>query len=661
MIARVIFAPIARGLVYLIEKDKEDRSTYIILFSIATVLLASLFLYLSLTQDPYSAGLKIGLIVTLLLSALSGEVLRHLTSASEIKRALDTSLDFVVYASALYSFSMAINPPLLLPWVGLREYMLLFLLLVVGAALHTEYGAEVTRWLSLRAERLLIFTLFLIAGFYYSAFEASMLLGIGFLVGALYLSVVLRQLARVNVSLPRLRLSPLKGMLKFSLKISFRLLSASAGALRTLFSAIGGIFSRKRAHVEQEEPEEEEFEEPYRGHRFTVMITDEMENPISGARVVIQNRDTGLEEVRVSDSSGRCTFEGIAPGLYRIIIDGEGIAPEEHERYISMDHGEVFAVKLKASDLSVVVSRRGLGTPVRDARVVLISDGFRKEARTNNLGVAYFDSLEVKEYLLEVEAAGYERYSRPISLFAENVVAVALEPKQETKAEEHQKEAEAESQAEVVEAEPEAKPKRTKPPAEKKAPKEKEPTAEEMEITPEEEEVIFGESALIEYTSDARLSEVVASIVREHIANERDVFLVSMQPRTEAYRREFAKLIGEGRVRVINLATKGSPPKSDSGIEEVPIANLEYFNAVFEEMPAGALFIFEPLSSVVLTLGAEHAYRFISRTAEHLSNEGLFFICFINKEMHSAKEISSFRELFMNVAEIKEGRIRRVR
>jgi hypothetical protein len=644
--------------VYLIEKDKEDRSTYVLLFSTATVLLASLFLYLSLTQDPYSAGLKIGLIVTLLLSALSSEVLRHLPSASEIKRALDASLDFVVYASALYSFSMAINPPLLLPWVGLREYMLLFLLLVAGAVLHTKYGAEVTRWLRLRAERLLIFTLFLIAGFYYSAFEASMLLGLGFLVGVLYLSVVLRQLARVNVSLPRLRLSPLKGMLKLSLKISFRLLSASARALRTLFSVIGGIFSRKRVHVEQEEPEEE-FEEPYRGHRFTVMITDEMENPISGARVVIQNKDTGLEEVRVSDSSGRCTFEGIAPGLYRIIIDGEGIAPEEHERYISMDHGEVFAVKLKASDLSVVVSRRGLGTPVRDARVVLISDGSRKEARTNNLGVAYFDSLEVKEYLLEVEAAGYERYSRPISLFAENVVAVALEPKQETKAEVPQKEAREESQAEEVEAEPEAKPKRTKPPAEKKA--EVKPAAEEIEITPEEEEVIFGESALIEYTSDARLSEVVASIVREHIANERDVFLVSMQPRTAEYRREFAKLIGEGRVRVINLATKGSPPKSDSGIEEVPIANLEYFNAVFEEMPAGALFIFEPLSSVVLTLGAEHAYRFISRTAEHLSNEGLFFICFINKEMHSAKEVSSFRELFMNVAEIKDGRIRRVR
>ena len=184
---------------------------------------------------------------------------------------------------------------------------------------------------------------------------------------------------------------------------------------------------------------------------------------------------------------------------------------------------------------------------------------------------------------------------------------------------------------------------------------------EEAEITPEEEEVIFGESALIEYTSDTRLKEVVASIVREHVANDRDVFLVSMQPRSAEYRREFAELIEKGRVRVINLATKGKPPASDSGIEEVPISNLEYFNAVFEEMPAGALFIFEPLSSVILTLGAEHAYRFISRTAEHLSNEGLFFICFINREMHDAKEISSFRELFMNVAEIREGRIRRIR
>ena len=635
MIAGIFFGPFARGIVYLLEREEKDRGLHVLLFSLATILLASLLVYLSLTQMPYSAWIKYVFIALLILSALSSEVLRR-HSTSEVKRALDACLDFVVYAVALYSLPLAIYPPSLLPWEGLRGYLLLYVVLLAGAALYKIAGVQRMRWLSLRSERLLIFSVFLIAGLY-SSFETAILLGIGFLAFLFYLSIALKLAGRVRT--PRLRL----GILKRTLSFGFIALAALVRAFQGILSALAGFLkSRSR---EQEEPEEVyEYEEPYRGHRFTVMVTDEQENPISGARVVIRNKASGLEEVRLSDSSGRCAFEGIAPGRYQIIIDGEGIEHEEHERYISMDHGEVFSVKFKASDLSVVVSHRALGTPVPDARVSLTGDDFRRDARTNNLGVAYFDSLEIKEYLLEVEAEGFERYSRVVSLFAENVVAVALEPK--SKAQE-ERPAEVQPEAKAEPEEPEA----AQPPEKKKTEK----------VTPEEEEVIFGESALIEYTSSSRLSEVVGSIVMEHITNERDVFLVSMQPRTEAYRREFARLIDEGRVRVINLASKGSPPRSDSGIEEVPIANLEYFSAVFEEMPAGALFIFEPLSSVVLTLGAENAYRFISRTVEHLSNEGLFFICFVNREMHSAKELSSFRELFMNVGEIEEGRLRRVR
>ncbi|NOZ58179.1 MAG: carboxypeptidase regulatory-like domain-containing protein [Euryarchaeota archaeon] len=634
MIARVLFAPAAKVLLYFLERDKADRSAQVLLFSAATALLACAALYLILTQDPYSQWLKLALVALLLLSALGGEVLRRLGSATGARQVLDSVLDLPVYFTVLHTLPSAIYQPQL-PWLGAREYLGLFLVLLAGWLLHQHFGGA-AGWLSSRAERLLLFSLFVLAGAY-TTFEMVLLLGIVVLTLLLHLSLMAGRLRRMRLRLPRLPLGVLRG---FLLRLGRVCISAAVAVPGALAALLGRMRPPPREEVAEEEPPEE----PYRGHRFTAMVTDDAGNPIQGARVVLRNRDTGLEEVRISDGSGRCVFEGLVPGEYDVIIDGEGISPEEHRRYISMDQGEVFSIRLRSSDLSVVVSRRELGTPVRDALVAVSRENFRREAKTNNLGVAYFDALEMGEYLLEVRAEGFRRYSRPVSLFAENVVAVALEPLEESV-----KEAEAAAEAKAGEG--------------TRAEASPEGGAEEGEeqLAPEEEEVIFGESALIEYTSDTRLEDVVSGIVREHLENDRDVFLVSMQPRTSRYREMFANFIEAGRVRVINLATKGGPPERDSGIEEVPISSLEYFSAVFEEMPAGALFIFEPLSSVIVTLGAEQAYRFVSRTAEHLSNEGLFFICFVNREMHSTRELSSFRDLFMNVAEIAGGRIRKVR
>ncbi|WP_457554402.1 carboxypeptidase regulatory-like domain-containing protein [Candidatus Pyrohabitans sp.] len=639
MLARVLLAPVAKALVFLLERNGAERSLPVLAFSAATTLLACVLLYFTLVQNPYSSWLKLALIALLLLSALSGEVLHRMSQASEVKRTLDSVLDFAVYFTALYFLPAAMYLPQFVPWVTRREYLLLFLLLAAGAVMHRMLGGF-AQWLSARSERLLLYSLILVAGFY-TNFETAVLTGVVAISLLMYISLLGGRLRKPGISAHLLR--PVRGLPLLLLRVAagFALLLRRGAGVA---AGAAGLLKRRRHQEPELSPEEPE--EPYRGHRFTVMVTDEMENPVEGARVVLHNMDTGLEEVRISDSGGRCRFEGLVPGEYMIVIDGEGIAPEKHRRYISMDQGEVFAVRLRSSDLSVVVSQRELGTPVRDALVKLSGKNFHREARTNNLGVAYFDSLEMGEYLLEVEAEGYRSYSRPVSLFSENVVAVPLEPLEERAVDER-----AEKPLRERETQEEA--------PERRGLEEREPVMEKLE--PEEEEVIFGESALIEYSSDTKLEDVVAGIVSEHVANGRDVFLVSMQPRTSKYRQMFSELMQEGRVRVINLATRGKPPESDSGIEEVPISNLEYFSAVFEEMPAGALLVFEPLSSVILTVGAEHAYRFVSRTVEHLSNEGLFLICFINREMHSARELSSFRELFMNVAEIRDGKIRRTR
>ncbi len=167
----------------------------------------------------------------------------------------------------------------------------------------------------------------------------------------------------------------------------------------------------------------------------------------------------------------------------------------------------------------------------------------------------------------------------------------------------------------------------------------------------EEAEIFAGESALIVYSSQESLNELIQEIVKEHVENDREVLIASMPPRADEYSERFEKYIKEGRVRIIRVPLRGKLPESDKNIQEIPMTNLEYFTAVFEEMPAGALFIFEPLGSTILNLGRNQAYRFISRASDFLSREGLFFISFLNKNME--EEVQNFRDLFSVVAEIR--------
>lgn len=187
-------------------------------------------------------------------------------------------------------------------------------------------------------------------------------------------------------------------------------------------------------------------------------------------------------------------------------------------------------------------------------------------------------------------------------------------------------------------------------------------TGEVIRVEREEEasvdkDIFRGESALIEYTPSEDLSKVVKAIVREHLAHGREVFLASMPPRSYYYQKRFTSR--EGGVRVVNVPLRGKPPRSDRNIQEIPMSNLEYFRAVFEEMPAGSLFIFEPLSTLILNQGRNPAYKFIASGVEALGREGMYFISFVNTE--DVKETSMFRELFAVVARISEGRLEMVK
>ncbi|GBE55098.1 hypothetical protein BMS3Bbin15_01263 [archaeon BMS3Bbin15] len=266
------------------------------------------------------------------------------------------------------------------------------------------------------------------------------------------------------------------------------------------------------------------------------------------------------------------------------------------------------------SFMAVVLDKED--NPVRGAEVTLFnSEQMLKEFNiTGGDGKCSFDGLEDGEYIISIKARGYEpeEHRRYIGFSTGEVFKITTK---------------------------------------------KENTQEE-EPASMEDDIFSGESALIEYSSSEELGIIVKAIVKEHIANDRNVFLAAMPPRSYQYRKEFEGYIKEGKVRIINLPPRGALPESDRNIQEVPMTNLEYFRAVMEEMPAGSLLIFEPLSSLIINLGKNPAYQFILKVVDYLSKEGIFFVTFINKE--TSEEASMFRELFVAVAEISGGRLRRI-
>ncbi len=130
--------------------------------------------------------------------------------------------------------------------------------------------------------------------------------------------------------------------------------------------------------------------------------------------------------------------------------------------------------------------------------------------------------------------------------------------------------------------------------------------------------------------------------------------IVSSQPGTGLYREKFGGVEG---IRLINLPEQTTSTTRD----EIPMTNLEYFSEVFENLTKDHVFIFEPLSSLILHIGVAQAYRFISKSLEHLSALGVTLIVFLNKEGHDKKDVSNFENLFRNIGEIEEGKLKKVR
>lgn len=163
------------------------------------------------------------------------------------------------------------------------------------------------------------------------------------------------------------------------------------------------------------------------------------------------------------------------------------------------------------------------------------------------------------------------------------------------------------------------------------------------------------ESMIVEYLPSDKREAVILDIADFMVSEGKNLVIVSTQPSVNHFRTRFKDTSG---IRVIDLPdTAASPP----GDDEIAMTNLEYFSEVFEELTGDHVFIFEPLTSMILHIGVAQSYRFVSQTLSRLSKMGVTFIVFLNKEGHDKMDISNFENLFMNLAEIKDGKLQKVR
>ncbi len=393
---------------------------------------------------------------------------------------------------------------------------------------------------------------------------------------------------------------------------SFPAPSLPGFSLKSVFQRVVGSVPRVRLPRRSLETpvigdEVEDYEE-VSVHNFAVLVAEEgTEEGIIGAKVRLLNKETGKSVEQNTDPEGRVIFEDMPEGQYVVTITAEGYTRQDFDRYISTDTGDVLYVKKAAQDLSVIVNDEVKMRPIPDALVSLLSrkTGSTLMRRTDNLGVAYFEALEKGVYTVSAEAPGYNEGEGTIDLEKENVFSLNLVPKEMEK-----------------------------------------PGLDTAEL---------GDTALIEYNQASQVEDFVVEMVEDFLGRTRAVYLVCSPSKADMYRRRLKE------ARVITLPTEGAPPTDDKALEEIPMTNLEYFRAVYDEMPEDGVLVFEPLSNLILNLGMDPAYKFISHAVDYLSGKKLSFHGMINVEVHDRREVSSFENLFLRVFQVEKGRLKKLK
>ena len=560
---------------------------------------------------PFNVALYMAITTAgIFLTGLIDEVIRELSRTKKqpafplaLARHSDVLLVFgILYISAVQPYG--ITP--MLTGVGEGVYAAIGVLFLFGVLITDFVAKRIEKrdlGIETRAERMFLLTGFIFIGFYLDEFALAIFAGIIAVTLYLYAWVIWR---------------------KFDFYVAGEAIYAGLSRLWRRVSA-GGLPDIKKPKIPTggDAVPEEDFQEygtdeySSSGYSFTAVVNDRRSEPVSNVKITLDNLETGDTYTGYTDPPGRASFIGVSEGQYDITLECEGFKGTKYERYISMDTGEVFVLKRPFTDLSIITTDKVKTTPVPSARVIVklkAADGPELRKSADNLGVAYFDELDVGICEISVVAAGYNDWKREINLEEENVISVMLVKGSQKAKEEPQEE----EKTEKKEEEPEPEPKELE-----------EPTEEEPETGGEEREEAslkdtLSESALFEYYNVDDVRPLVSRMVEEYKSHDIDIYLVSIPERVEEY-------AGLG-VKIVD-------------VPEEP----EKFKEVLEGMPAGSVLIFEPLSNLIVTGGFDAAYKFVKKTLAYMKGEGLTLVCFANPRAHEEQEMEKLRKLLKSV------------
>jgi hypothetical protein len=586
--------------------------TFSFLGIFATIIAFYMIFEAAFNAEIYAAAAAVGIF----LCGFSDEVIRELSRKKKqpsFPLAIAKHSDLLLVFGILYIYMSQPYSVILPLTLNEAEYGAVAIL-IAGGVLITDFVARRIEkrygGLETRAERMYLLTGFVLLGFYFQRFELSIFLGIIAITAYLYAWVIWKKLDFYGLG---------ESIYAGFDRIYRRIARAGVPDIK-----VPGAPSRGEEGAEDfKEYGQEEYDST--GYNFTTVVNDRRSEPVSNVKVTLSNVETGETYTGYTDPSGRASFMGVSEGQYDITLECEGFKSAEFERYISMDSGEVFVLKRPYTDLSIVITDKTKAMPIPSAQVNIRQPGEDRPAMTkaaDNLGVAYFDELDVRTWEIHVSAAGYGDWSREINLEEENVVSVTLEkgkPKEEEPPE-------AEKPEEKIE------PKEEEPKKEKEEPEPEEieePAEEEPETGGDEREEVglqetLSDSALFEYFTVEDVRPLVSRMVEEYKSHDIDIYLVSTPERAEEYS-------GLG-VKIVDVPEE--PGK---------------FKEVLEEMPAGSVLIFEPLSNLIITGGFAAAFKFLKKTLDYTESEGLTLACYVNPRAHEEKEMKKLRKLLNSV------------
>ncbi|HEV7783784.1 MAG TPA: carboxypeptidase regulatory-like domain-containing protein, partial [Thermoanaerobaculia bacterium] len=135
-------------------------------------------------------------------------------------------------------------------------------------------------------------------------------------------------------------------------------------------------------------------------------------SPLSGANVMISSRDSEVDgRLAVSRHDGHFELRGLAPGSYRLIVNG-ALGAVHQERAVEMDGDREMRIDIATGTLAGLVVSAGTGEPVAEATVMIDgqeSRGFNYSTPTLRSGEegAFESRLAPGSYRIKVQKEGY--------------------------------------------------------------------------------------------------------------------------------------------------------------------------------------------------------------------------------------------------------------